>query len=233
MNLRMDPPLLDRFPRARVGWLAVSVAPVPSHPEVERLKAALGDHLASLGLDETTLPRHPDVARWREVYSLMGVKPSKYRSSLEALARRVVKGQDLWSVSDVVDGYNVLSVRHLLPLGAYDRDLLAGDLTLRFGREGETFRGLGGLDEPVDPRQVVYADDARVCCWLWNHRDSREVSVTPVTRRALFFVDQAFEPVHSSLESALEDLEALLRALGHRPEARGVLDGSLRETELP
>ena len=147
--------------------------------------------------------------------------------------RRVMKGQDLWSVSDVVDGYNVLSVRHLLPLGAYDRDLLAGDLTLRFGREGETFRGLGGLDEPVDPRQVVYADDARVCCWLWNHRDSREVSVTPVTRRALFFVDQAFDPVHSSLEAALEDLEALLRTLGHRPEARGVLDGSLRETELP
>ena len=85
----------------------------------------------------------------------------------------------------------------------------------------------------MDPRQVVYADDARVCCWLWNHRDSREVSVTPVTRRALFFVDQAFDPVHSSLEAALEDLEALLRTLGHRPEARGVLDGSLRETELP
>ena len=233
MNLRIDAPLLVAFPEARVGWLVASVVPVSFHPEVERLKSGLEAHLNALGLDETNLPRHPDVARWRETYSRMGVKPSKYRCSLEALARRVLKHQGLWDVSDVVDGYNVLSVRHLLPLGAYDRDLLAGDLTLRFGREGETFRGLGGLDEPVDPRQVVYADDARVCCWLWNHRDSREVSVTPVTRRALFFVDQAFDPVHSSLEAALEDLEALLRTLGHRPEARGVLDGSPRETELP
>ena len=233
MNLRMDPPLLDRFPRARVGWLAASVAPVPSHPEVERLKAALGDHLASLGLDETTLPRHPDVARWRETYSRMGVKPSKYRCSLEALARRVLKHQGLWDVSDVVDGYNALSVRHLLPMGAHDVDLLSGDLTLRFGREGEVFQGLGDLNETVDPRQVVYADEKRVCCWLWNHRDCRDVAVSFDTRRALFLVDQAFPPVHSSPEAILGDLESLLLALGHHPEARGVLSASCPETPLP
>ncbi|EFQ24422.1 B3/4 domain protein [Aminomonas paucivorans DSM 12260] len=233
MNLRIDAPLLATFPEARVGWLVASVVPVSFHPEVERLKSGLEAHLNALGLDETNLPRHPDVARWRETYSRMGVKPSKYRSSLEALARRVLKHQGLWDVSDVVDGYNALSVRHLLPMGAHDVDLLSGDLTLRFGREGEVFQGLGDLNETVDPRQVVYADEKRVCCWLWNHRDCRDVVVSFDTRRALFLVDQAFPPVHSSPEAILGDLESLLLALGHHPEARGVLSASCPETPLP
>ena len=135
---------------------------------------------------------HPDVAGWRDVYSKMGVKPSKYRSSLEALLRRTFKG-DIWSVSNVVDCYDCVSALNLLPMGAHDIAKLRGDLVLRYGREGEKFYPLGAGDSVIDvsPKNILYADEEKVCCWLWNHRDTRDASLSESTENALFLIDQA------------------------------------------
>lgn len=46
----------------------------------------------------------------------MGVKPNKYKSAVEALTKRVLKGQNIWNISSVVDGYNCVSVRQGLDM---------------------------------------------------------------------------------------------------------------------
>jgi DNA/RNA-binding domain of Phe-tRNA-synthetase-like protein len=230
VRFKIDDAILERYPQTEVGWLVADVLPVSADPTVERLKAALAGEAASIGLSLENLSSFPEVARWRQVFGSMGVKPSKYRSSLEALLRRVLKDNDLWTVNSVVDLYNCVSVKTLLPMGAFDLDKVRGNLTLRFGKPGETFSPLGqGEVEEVLPQHVVYADEEKVCCWLWNHRDSRLVGLDEGTRKAVFLVDRAFSPTTTTTEAGLEILWEKLAETGSTPLGRGVCSASRPE----
>ena len=127
MKLMIEREIFESFPSAKIGWLLARVRVAPSDEYVEKMKRGLVGRLNDIGISQDTMMLHPDVAGWRDVYSKMGVKPSKYRSSLEALLRRTFKG-DIWSVSNVVDCYDCVSALNLLPMGAHDIAKLRGDL---------------------------------------------------------------------------------------------------------
>lgn len=225
MKISIDQEVLNAFPDAAIGYLTADVEVGAGGEYVEGLKSGLLSVMDGIGLSAANMMEHPDVARWREVFGKMGVKPSKYKSSLEALLRRLFKGE-LWSVSNVVDLYDCVSVQNLLPMGAHDMAKLKGDLTLRYGREGEKFMPLGtGSDVvDVDPRQIVYADDEKILCWLWNHRDTREATVTDQTKRAIFMVDNAFRTEWRTVGQGLDALESELVKIGARVDAKGIID---------
>ncbi|MFA0888494.1 MAG: B3/4 domain-containing protein [Synergistales bacterium] len=233
MRFSIDAAILERYPQTEVGWLVADVFPVSADPVVDRWKAALAGEMASNGLTLENLSSCPEVVRWRQVFGSMGVKPSKYRCSLEALLRRVLKENALWTVNSVVDLYNCVSVKTLLPMGAFDLDKIRGNLFLRFGRQDETFEPLGqGETEEVLPQHVVYADDEKVCCWLWNHRDSRLVGLDEGTRRAVFLIDHAFSPTTTSTEAGLEILWEKLAETGSNPVEKGICSVSQPEQEI-
>ena len=233
MKLEIEKRIFEVFPDAKIGWLLAEVKVEPSNEYVENMKKGLIERLKDIGISQDTMMLHPDVAGWREVYSKMGVKPSKYMSSLEALLRRTFKG-DIWSVSNVVDCYDCVSAVNLLPMGAHDTAKLKGDLVLRYGREGEKFYPLGAGDSVIDvsPKNILYADDEKVCCWLWNYRDTRMASVSEETKTALFLVDCAFETEWRTTEEGLEALSHELELIGCRPLASGVLDADTPECEI-
>ena len=68
--------------------------------------------------------------------------PSRHRPSSEALLRRLLKGKDLYRISNVVDSCNLASLEFLLPVGMYDLGRIDGDVMLRTGREGEQYPGI-------------------------------------------------------------------------------------------
>src|SRR6185436_740780 len=80
---------------------------------------------------------HPHIAAWRQAYADFGSKPSRFLCSAEALLRRVLRGEDLPRISELVDLYNAGSIRYVLPVGGEDRDPLESDLELAFARGGE------------------------------------------------------------------------------------------------
>jgi DNA/RNA-binding domain of Phe-tRNA-synthetase-like protein len=46
----------------------------------------------------------------------------------------------------------------------------------------------------VNSKHIVYADNAQVLTWLWNHRDSKDACIPPATPEkipVLLFADQA------------------------------------------
>ena len=228
MKLSIDKKITQDFPDAKIGWLRARIADGAGaargrNVRNAEIKKKLEANLNDMGISADTLTLHPDVRRWRETYSKMGVKPSKYRGSLEALLRRIFKG-DIWSVSDVVDCYDCVSALNLLPMGAHDMTKLRGDMVLRYAREGEKFYPLGAGDSVVDcaPPQIVYADGEKVCCWLWNYRDTRDACVDENTREALFLVDCSFETEWRSVEDGLAALAGELEAIGCQVRASGV-----------
>jgi lysyl-tRNA synthetase class 2 len=223
-NVTIDQEVRRIFPESRVGWLIAKVSVKESHPRAEKMKEDLAAELVSRGITDENLASQPDIRAWREAYSMMGVKPSKYRSSLESLARRVLKGKEMWRVSSVVDCYNCASVSTMLPMGAHDTSKIDGAITLRFGRPGEKFYPLGtdGVTVGVAMRNIVYADETKICCWLWNHRDTRLAAITQDTGEAVFLIDAAFVPHCTTVERGLDVLWGRLEEIGCEPKEKGV-----------
>ncbi len=232
MKISIDPEILRNFPHAKIGWLRANVENADARAETREMKETLEARLNDIGVSADTMMLHPDVRRWREVYSAMGVKPSKYRSSLEALLRRVFKG-DLWEVSPVVDCYDCVSALSLLPMGAHDIEKLKGGIVLRYAGNGEKFYPLGAGDSVIEcaERQIVYADGEKICCWLWNYRDARDACVDGGTKEALFIVDCAFETEWRSVEEGLELLGSELSKIGCAVSGSGVVDAAVPEAE--
>jgi lysyl-tRNA synthetase class 2 len=234
MHIRIAPEILQKYPGAHVGWLDADVVVKDESPHVESLKVKMASVVAERGLKAATLSKHPRIDSWRKIYSAMGVKPSSYKCSLEALLRRILKGQGLWNVSSVVDCYNCISVMAMMPMGAHDLESLDGDLELRFGRKGDLFLplGAGGKVVQVEESHIVYADNTKICCWLWNHRDNRQCVVTPSTRRAIFIVDAAEEQDTPDVRKALDMLAENLEHIGCTVRLQGILHRDAPEAEI-
>jgi DNA/RNA-binding domain of Phe-tRNA-synthetase-like protein len=129
-------------------------------------------------VDPAIHERHPDA--WRQAFSAFGVKPSKYPCSAEALAARVLKGQPLPRINRLVDLYNAISIRHLLPVGGEDSDRLDGPLRLVIAEGDEPFdpRCDGAVVEYAVPGEVIWRDDRGVTCRRWNWRQGARTELT-------------------------------------------------------
>src|SRR6186997_83159 len=75
----------------------------------------------------------------RSMYKRVGIDPTKTRPSSEALLRRVRKGDALPRINSMVDVCNWCSFEFQLPYGLYDAAKIQGDVTLRIGRDGESY----------------------------------------------------------------------------------------------
>ena len=204
--------VLDRYLEAHIGVLvAEDIEVAHSDPGLERVKAmALTAAEEKIGGEPAT--RHPFIASWREMYRSFGTKPGDYRPSAEALVRRALKTGGLPTINTAVDAYNAVSVRHLIPMGGFDLDHVAGDIRLRFSAGGEEFTPLGSdKTELTYVGEVVYADDERILTRRWNYRDCDVTKITEGTRNAVLFADGPEGVPRSAVEDALHDLEGLLR----------------------
>jgi DNA/RNA-binding domain of Phe-tRNA-synthetase-like protein len=92
------------------------------------------------------------------MYRRVGLDPTKTRPSNEALLRRVRRGDPFPRVNTLVDAVNLCSLEFQLPYGVYDRQALAGPITLRRGADGEAYDGIRKDTVHVGGRLTV-ADD--------------------------------------------------------------------------
>ncbi len=94
----------------------------------------------------------------RRLYRKIGLEPTKYRPSSEALLRRALQGKPLYQINSIVDCGNYCSLSYLLPIGLYDLDKIEGDIVARLGKPGETYAGIGKADQHAAGK-LVLADD--------------------------------------------------------------------------
>ena len=121
----------------------------------------------------------------RTMYKRVGIDPTKTRPSSEALLRRVRKGDTLPRINSMVDVCNWCSFEFQLPYGLYDAARIQGDVTLRVGREGESYPGIRKDDVHVAGRIALV--DA-VGPFGNPTSDSARTMVTTATTRGLLVV---------------------------------------------
>lgn len=158
---------------------------------------------------------HPHVRAWREAYAAFGAKPSRFRSSAEALVRRAL-GAGLPEVNRLVDAYNAVSVAHVVPVGGEDLGRVAGAATLRFAVGGEPFTTVEdgeAITVGADPGEAVWADEAGVTCRRWNWRQCARTALGDQVRDAYFLFDALGPLADPELDAAVGALAGHLARL--------------------
>lgn len=161
------------------------------------------------------LASNPRIKCWREAYRSMGLKPSKFQSSIEQLTRRALKGVPARTGIALVDFYNAISVRYAVPMGAYDAIKLGNrPLSIRPLREGDSFEPIGEFDADINSRILGYCQDDQVLCWALNYRDSILSAVDENTTAAIFISESVDRTGLEASRLALSEVAEAIRARG-------------------
>lgn len=210
-SFRVDPSFWALFPNAVIGVVVARDLDNSRRPErCAALLAKAGDSAAAR-LGDEDLATHPAVAPWRNAYSAFGVKPAKFRSSIENLLRSARLGT-IRSINPLVDLYNAISLQHFLPCGGEDLAAVAGPLVLTRATGGEPFVPLGlSEDQPPQPGEVIYRDDVGVICRCWNWREADRTKLTPNTTNAFLCIEGMPPTGPAAVQAACDDLAGLLR----------------------
>jgi len=133
---------------------------------------------------------HPNILPWVERMKAVGAPRKKFPSSIEALLRRAGKGGNPPRIEPLVDFYNTISLRYIVPAGGFDIDGLQQGLTLRLSRDGDTFEAMGEDEAVRIPEgEVSYADGSVVVTRHFVWKQSRRALLTADSRN-VFFVSE-------------------------------------------
>lgn len=151
------------------------------------------------------------ISVWRQAFRKFKTKKGA-RASIEALFKRVSKGNEVPNINPLVDIYNSISLKYALPCGGEDIDTFVGDIRLTQAQGDESFLTLGSdKNEPPYTGEVIYKDYAGAICRSWNWRESRRTLLTEKTTNAFLCVESVDQNSNERLEKALEELKILVQ----------------------
>jgi DNA/RNA-binding domain of Phe-tRNA-synthetase-like protein len=183
--------IFDKYPNYARG--VVLAFDVHNGPSPVGLIQMLRDAEASVRRQANieTIAEHPRIKAWREAYKAFGSKPSEFRSSVEAMARRALRNDLLPSINALVDIGNIVSLQHLLPVGGHSMDELTQDISLRLASGEENFVPFGSTEnEHPLPGEVVFVEGTTVLTRRWTWRQANHSLTLPETRNIEFNIDR-------------------------------------------
>jgi DNA/RNA-binding domain of Phe-tRNA-synthetase-like protein len=203
--------VFKRFPEYRRGVVVAHGVKNSSSP-AELVQLLRGEETAARGrLNAETLTAEPRLASWREAFRQLGYKPGDFRPSIEALLRRVLRGQELPSINALVDIGNIVSLRYSLPVGGHAIDVLVHDIALRPASGAEKFVPFGS-DRGEQPLagEFIFAEENTVLTRRWIWRQANHTLTRSETAAIEFNID-ALPPVTAAdVEGAGKDVMNLV-----------------------
>ncbi|MBE3091763.1 MAG: hypothetical protein IMZ42_05550 [Candidatus Atribacteria bacterium] len=178
------------------------------------------------------LKEYQGIIPYRDAFNQLNLNPNKFMSSVEAMVKRVSKGNILPSINPVVDLVNRISLKYILPMGAHDLDALEGEIAIRFSRKGDTFTPLGEeLVEVLDSGELVYADSKRIRTRRWIWRQSNIGKIDENSKNIFFPID-GFQTNKERVMKAAEELEILLKRYFNCQIKKSFIDINHQEMEI-
>jgi len=161
-------------------------------------------------IDNDDFSKNKIIADWRWAYQQFKTKKGA-RSSIEALFKRVKKGQDLSCINPLVDIYNAISLKYGIPCGGEDIDTFEGHVKLTKAVGDEAFITLGSdKSEPPYKDEIIYKDDAGAICRCWNWRESVRTMLTEDTKQAFMCLELINDERLDDLKDAVHDLSEMV-----------------------
>lgn len=212
-SLTIDPDIA-----LKLGYLQLTHCHVEPSPQALRGIYDASAGAAAKRFSHVAVAEDPVIAGIRQLFKSVGIDPSRYRSSGEALVRRISKGQGLYYINCIVDINNICSIESLFPLGAYDRDCVRGDIEIRLGRSDETYRGIGKTIN-IDGKLVSADDEGAFGSPI---ADSERTKIREHSREALILL---YAPVSSDDSEIRRTLDRFANLAGKFAAARTLESG--------
>ncbi|MEO5952655.1 MAG: phenylalanine--tRNA ligase beta subunit-related protein [Chloroflexia bacterium] len=214
MQFRIEDSFWSLFPDVVIGIVVVRGLDNTGDPAM-LTAALLADRArgAVVRIDDGDITLHPAIAPWRAAYAAFGVKPNKFRSSIESLLRSARNG-NVRSINPLVDIYNAVSLKYFLPCGGEDLARVEGDIRLTRAEGGEHFVPLGSEEEqPPIAGEVIYRDDVGVICRSWNWREAERTKLTETTEDVFLCIEALTELGVGRLSDACEELASMVKSM--------------------
>lgn len=199
MEYRISDAIFAAFPNFRRGVvIGKRVNNRETHSELAKL---LAEEAASVSADQNKL-EDPRLAAWDQTYQQFGVNPRRDTPSIRFLVTQISKGRPPRPINDVVNIFNIISLRYRIPCGGDDLDgLHDGNILLDFAKGDETFAALFSPEkiETVTAGEVVYftLPSKRVMCRRWNWRNADFSRIRPETTNVAINLDGLVPPLTS------------------------------------
>lgn len=150
----------------------------------------------------------PAIDATRRAYKALGKEPNRYRPSAEALARRAVKGMDLYRTLTVIDLVNLVSLRTGISIGGFDADKIAGTrLVYGRGQAGEPYEAIGR--GPLNIEGLPVWRDALGGIGTPTS-DNERTKLTEETTRVLLTVNLYHKTTETEIQALSAEISALL-----------------------
>ena len=207
----MEQPFLDIFPDSKIGILVCKG--IDNHIKEEDKYADYLKECQKLAAEHIQNPeftQNPIIRTWRDAFYKFKTKKGA-RCSIEALLKRVSKGNDIGTIIPLVDIYNGISLKYGVPIGGENIDAFDGDIRLTVAEGGEEFITYGSdKSEPPYPGEVVYKDNTGAICRCFNWRESVRTMLTEDTTNAFMIIETVAGERDDVMDQALEEMKAMI-----------------------
>lgn len=180
-----------------------------SVPQVGEMLKSEEQKLRSRNVE--SISEFPNILAWQNVHKKFGNKPKRYAPSVQAVVKRVIKGGGIPRINTLVDLYNYISLKYILPVGGEDQDKCKGNIVLDYAKGDETFIEIGGKENnPPEEGEVVYRDDKGIICRKFNWREADRTKLTKNTKNAVIVIESVPPTTKKVLEEAITELKELV-----------------------
>ncbi len=233
MKFIIDSKIFDQFGSVNIGVVvARNIDNNGISDEIEKLTRTEEKRIHSDLMPET-LSQDPKINSWRKAYSSFGFKPKEAKSSVENLYKMVTRGIEIKRINKLVDIYNYICLKHMVPVGGEDMNAMNGDLQLGYALNEQPVKILGD-SEPESPKdgEVIYKDDDGTICRCWNWREADRTKLTSKTQNAILVIEGLSPVTRDEIISATHDLSELITKYCRGTTEKFILDKGLREINL-
>ncbi len=183
MKIKIDQNLLNSLPDFNVIAYSMDVT-IKDSSFVEELILKCEEQIMEEYSIEDVL-NIPLIKEARDGYKKLGKDPSRYRLACESLLRRIVKGNKLYRINNLVDVGNVLSIETKRSVAVLDYDKIIGDILIRKGQASDEYEGIGRGKINIE-NIPLYEDE--IGPFGSTTSDTERTMVTNETKKILLFV---------------------------------------------
>lgn len=203
-DISVSESFLSLWSAVMLGCLECDVAVVDNNRTLWRRILQVSNEIRD-NLQIEDISSIPAINSSRKAYRALGKDPARYRLSAEALTRRIVKGDDLYQVNNVVDIINLISLKSGFSIGGYDSEKINGGISLSIGTVNDVYEGIGRGVLNIDSLPVLRDD---LGAFGSPTSDSERTNVTITTKRFLMVVFGFGD--FNNIQPALELSQSLL-----------------------
>ncbi len=222
--LTIDKDLASKYPSLIIGVAIIKGIKIKESSEALKIEIQnLYDSVKNISNDQ--INESPFIQSYRKAIKQSGIDWHSRRPTMEALLRRISKGNVPRFINNVADIGNMLAVKHQMSQGLFDVNKISTPITFKEAKGGEKVQLFGEAEETVlKTGEICYYDQegpfAIDLCW----RDAVRTSVTDETVDLLIQTEGVFEIQRKDVENMLSDLiDHLTEYAGGKLETVGII----------